>query len=57
MRYHKTTPQAHLDGRVHDIRQGNVLGGGSSVNAQVYMGGRPADYDAWDAILRGNAMD
>jgi choline dehydrogenase len=54
MRYHKTTPQAHLDGRMHDIPQGNVLGGGSSVNAQVYMRGRPDDYDAWDAILRGN---
>ncbi|MCR9136215.1 MAG: GMC family oxidoreductase N-terminal domain-containing protein [Alphaproteobacteria bacterium] len=54
MRYHQTTPQAHLDGRVHDIPQGNVLGGGSSVNAQVYMRGRPADYDEWDQILRGN---
>ena len=54
MRYHQTTPQAHLDGRVHDIPQGNVLGGGSSVNAQVYMRGRPSDYDEWDEILRGN---
>ncbi|MEM7463534.1 MAG: GMC family oxidoreductase N-terminal domain-containing protein [Pseudomonadota bacterium] len=54
MRYHQTTPQAHLDGRVHDIPQGNVLGGGSSVNAQVYMRGRPADYDEWDEVLRGN---
>jgi choline dehydrogenase len=54
MRYHKTTPQEHLDGRVHEISQGNVLGGGTSVNAQVYMRGRPSDYDEWDAILRGN---
>ena len=54
MRYHKTEPQAHLDGRVHDIPQGNVLGGGSSVNAQVYMRGRPSDYDEWNTILRGN---
>jgi choline dehydrogenase-like flavoprotein len=54
MRYHETTPQAHLDGRQHQIPQGHVLGGGSSVNAQVYMRGRPADYDAWDALLRGN---
>ncbi len=53
MRYHKTEPQAHLDGRVHDIPQGNVLGGGSSVNAQVYMRGRPSDYDAWNDILHG----
>ncbi|WP_299926259.1 GMC family oxidoreductase N-terminal domain-containing protein [uncultured Pelagimonas sp.] len=54
MTYHQTRPQPHLDGRVHDIPQGNVLGGGSSVNAQVYMRGRPSDYDEWDDILRGN---
>ena len=54
MRYHSTEPQSHLDGRVHDIPQGNVLGGGSSVNAQVYMRGRPADYDEWQETLRGN---
>lgn len=54
MRYHQTTPQAHLDGRVHDIPQGHVLGGGSSVNAQVYMRGRPSDYDEWQDILHGN---
>ncbi len=54
MTYHHTVPQAHLDGRVHDIPQGNVLGGGSSVNAQVYMRGRPADYDGWNEVLRGN---
>jgi choline dehydrogenase len=55
MRYHTTIPQEHLDGRAHEIPQGNVLGGGSSVNAQVYMRGRPSDYDAWDDILRGNS--
>lgn len=54
MRYHRTEPQAHLDGRVHEISQGNVLGGGTSVNAQVYMRGRPSDYDEWDELLRGN---
>jgi len=52
MTYHQTVPQEHLDGRVHDIPQGNVLGGGSSVNAQVYMRGRPNDYDEWDQLLR-----
>lgn len=53
MRYHQTVPQAHLDGRVHDIPQAHVLGGGSSVNAQVYIRGRPSDYDGWNVILRG----
>ncbi|MBY6108827.1 GMC family oxidoreductase N-terminal domain-containing protein [Halomonas sp. DP1Y21-3] len=55
MRYHQTEPQAHLGGRVHDIPQGHVLGGGTSVNAQVYMRGRPEDYDDWDRRLAGNA--
>jgi choline dehydrogenase len=54
MRYHRTEPQEHLDGRVHEISQGNVLGGGTSVNAQVYMRGRPSDYGEWDEMLRGN---
>ena len=53
MRYHQTVPQPHLNGRMHDIPQANVLGGGSSVNAQVYMRGRPADYEDWEAGLRG----
>src|SRR5215213_11394309 len=53
MRYHQTVPQEHLDDRVHDIPQGHVLGGGSSVNAQVYMRGRPSDYDEWHEMLRG----
>jgi choline dehydrogenase-like flavoprotein len=54
MRYHKTVPQEHLAGRMHDIPQGNVLGGGSSVNAQVYMRGRPSDYEEWHDLLRGD---
>lgn len=54
MTYHSTVPQEHLGGRVHDVPQGNVLGGGTSVNAQVYMRGRPSDYDEWDALLRAN---
>lgn len=54
MRYFPTTPQEHLDGRVHEISQGHVLGGGSSVNAQVYMRGRPSDYDEWHELLRAD---
>lgn len=54
MRYHRTVPQTHLNGRVHDIPQAHVLGGGSSVNAQVYMRGRPSDYDEWHELLRGD---
>ena len=54
MTYHKTLPQMHLGGRENIIPQGNVLGGGTSVNSQVYMRGRPQDYNEWDEILRFN---
>lgn len=51
---HETAPQEHLGGRVTEIPQGNVLGGGSSVNGQAYVRGRPSDYDHWQEVLRGN---
>jgi choline dehydrogenase len=47
---HQTVPQEQLGGRVQVIPQGKVLGGGGSVNAQAYMRGRAADYDAWGTI-------
>jgi choline dehydrogenase len=40
-------------GRVVEIAQGNLLGGGSSVNAMTYMRGVASDYDRWDAELGG----
>ena len=41
MRYHQTVPQEHLNGRVHDIPQGNVLGGGI-VGQRAGLHARPA---------------
>ena len=38
---HVSVSQKNLGGRTVSIWQGNVLGGGSSVNAMVYMRGRP----------------
>ena len=35
MTYHKTLPQIHLGSRENIIPQGNVLGGGTSVNSPV----------------------
>ena len=52
--YHRTKPQKHLGGRENIIPQGNVLGGGTSINAQVYVRGRADDYNEWQEILRGN---
>ena len=47
-RFHKTIPQKQLNDRQHDIAQGKILGGGSSINGMVYMRGRPSDYEVWE---------
>ncbi|SER12108.1 choline dehydrogenase [Faunimonas pinastri] len=44
---HKTEPQQQLGGRGPIVPQAKVLGGGSTVNAMVYMRGQAADYDRW----------
>jgi choline dehydrogenase-like flavoprotein len=43
-----TTPQKHLKDRVLRFTQAKVIGGGSSINAQIYTRGVPADYDEWE---------
>lgn len=48
---HKTMPQPQLDGRGPIVPQGKVLGGGSTVNAMVYMRGQPADFDLWNELV------
>ena len=52
---HKAVPQPQLDGRAPIVPQAKVLGGGSSVNAMVYMRGQREDYDGWDAFLGGDS--
>lgn len=57
--YYKTTkgkltwgfelaPQSNQDGIAPIFTQARVLGGGSSINAQVYIRGVPSDYDGWE---------
>ncbi|MCM2457626.1 alanine-phosphoribitol ligase [Rhizobium sp. CG4] len=42
-----TVPQKHMKGRVLRYTQAKVIGGGSSINAQLYARGNAADYDMW----------
>ena len=57
MWFYKSVPQAHLGGRTPIMPQGRVLGGGSSVNAMVYMRGQPEDYDLWAGADRRRPVE
>ncbi|WP_380054053.1 GMC family oxidoreductase [Falsihalocynthiibacter sp. SS001] len=53
-----TTPQSAFDGRTLFYPQGRVLGGGSSINAQIYIRGNAGDYDRWrDSGCQGWGYD
>ena len=40
-------PNKALNGRPNVVLQGHVIGGGSSVNAMLYVRGQAEDYDDW----------
>lgn len=42
-----TVPQKHMNGMVIRYTQAKVIGGGSSINAQIYTRGNALDYDEW----------
>lgn len=42
-------PSALVNGRPSVVIQGQVIGGGSSINAMLYIRGQAQDYDAWAA--------
>jgi choline dehydrogenase len=44
-----TEPEPHVDGRSLYIPRGKMLGGSSSMNAMLYVRGRPLDFDGWEA--------
>ena len=52
---HQTISQPQLGGRAPIVPQARLLGGGSAVNAMVYMRGQHEDYDHWDAFLGGGS--
>ena len=43
-----TEPEPHVDGRSLYIPRGKSLGGSSSMNAMLYVRGRPLDYALWE---------
>lgn len=42
-----TAPQKHANNREIPYAQAKVLGGGSSINAEIFTRGHPFDYDRW----------
>lgn len=45
--FYTSEPETGLNGRPAIVPQGNVIGGGSSINAMVYIRGHANDYDTW----------
>ncbi|MDI6838495.1 MAG: GMC family oxidoreductase N-terminal domain-containing protein, partial [Rhizobiaceae bacterium] len=43
----QTVPQRHMKDMVIRYTQAKVLGGGSTINAQIYTRGNALDYDGW----------
>lgn len=51
-------PTKDLNNRPNIMPQGHVIGGGSSVNAMLYLRGQSQDYDSWSqAGVRGWSFD
>jgi len=44
---YETAPQKHQGNIKPPFAQARVLGGGSSINAQIYIRGNPEDFDGW----------
>jgi choline dehydrogenase len=45
--FYASEPEKGLNGRPSIVPQGHTLGGGSSINAMVYIRGSRQDYDTW----------
>ena len=43
----QTVPQQHMQGMTIRYTQAKVIGGGSTINAQIYTRGNALDYDEW----------
>jgi choline dehydrogenase len=47
---YRTVPQEGCDGREIPIAQGRIVGGGSSINAMLYVRGNRRDFDHWNYL-------
>lgn len=47
---HVTIPQSGMAGRKVEIAQGRGLGGGTAINAMMYVRGNRRDYDRWASM-------
>lgn len=54
---YESAPQQHCNDRTIPLAQGRVLGGGGSINAQVFTRGTPADYDEWATRFGAEGWD
>lgn len=45
--FYMSEPDKGLNGKPNIVPQGNVIGGGSSLNAMIYIRGQHQDYDTW----------
>jgi choline dehydrogenase-like flavoprotein len=48
--FYTSEPDSGLKGRPNIVPQGNVIGGGSSLNAMIYIRGQKQDYDTWSQM-------
>ncbi|HEX2529665.1 MAG TPA: GMC family oxidoreductase N-terminal domain-containing protein [Geminicoccus sp.] len=53
MWFYETERQERLGNRAPIIPQGRIVGGGSSVNAMIYIRGQASDYDPWEESSGG----
>jgi choline dehydrogenase len=58
VKFYAAEPAKEINGRTTIVPQGHVIGGGSSVNAMIYIRGQAHDYNLWAQMgNRGWAYD